>query len=195
MKSTLRISLVLSLFLNFAGSALGQGTMFFFTSTPQSTIGQGETVTASSTNGFTITAERNSHNGVSIVIVSETRYWFLDFAAPGDAPLVVGQYNNATLWPNPSGGSPMMSFSGEGRVNATSITGNFNVLAIDYGPGNVINRFDADFLQNDGGDPAQANQGMIRFDINPVPEPGTISILFAGVIALFVLNRGRPRSR
>ena len=87
-----------------------------------------------------------------------------------------------------------MSFSGEGR-NVTSISGGFNVLAIDYGPGNVINRFDADFVQNDGGDPMQANSGMIRFDLSPVPEPGTVSLLAAGLIALLARSWGGGRSR
>ena len=194
MKLTVRRSLILAIFMSLTGSMSGQGSMFYFTSTPQSTIGQGETFTASSTNGFTITAERNSHNGVSIVIVSETRYWFLDFAAPGDAPLASGQYNNVTLWPTSSGGSPMMSFSGEGR-NVTSISGSFNVLAIDYGPGNGINRFDADFTQYDGGDLAQANQGMFRFDFSPVPEPGAVPLIAVGIIGFLALKSRRRQIR
>jgi hypothetical protein len=88
-----------------------------------------------------------------------------------------------------------MLFSGEGR-SVSSLTGYFNVLAIDYGPGNTINHFDADFLQNDEGLAAQANMGSIRFDgLNPVPEPGAVPIVAAGVLALLAMNWRRRQPR
>ena len=122
MKTSIRLSLVLAGILSLLNSGFGQGSTFFFTSSPQSIIGQGETFTASTTNGFTITAQRNINNGVSLVISSETRYWFLDFAAPGDAPIAVGLHDNATLWPYQSPSSPGLLFSGEGR-SVSSLSG------------------------------------------------------------------------
>lgn len=195
MKTSIRLSLVLAGILSLLNSGFGQGSTFFFTSSPQSVIGQGETFTASTTNGFTITAQRNINNGVSLVISSETRYWFLDFAAPGDAPIAVGRHDNATLWPYQSPSSPGLLFSGEGR-SVSSLSGSFNVLAIDYGPGNTINRFDADFLQYDEGVLAQSNEGRIRFDgLNPVPEPGALSLLAAGFFLLAAMTSRRLRPR
>jgi hypothetical protein len=85
MKTKVRIGLVLAAVFGLSIPGFGQGSMFFFTSSPQSIIGQGETFTASSTNGFTISAQRNVDNGVSVIISSETRYWF---RAPRPSPSV-----------------------------------------------------------------------------------------------------------
>ena len=88
-----------------------------------------------------------------------------------------------------------MLFSGEGR-SVSSLLGYFQVLAVDYGPGNTINRFDADFLQLDEGVAAQGNQGSIRFDgLNPVPEPGIVPLVTAGVLALLAMNWRRRQLR
>ncbi len=188
MKTAKRISFVLAALLGLAVPGFGQGSTFFFYSAPQSWIGQGESFTAAATNGFTITAQRNVDNGVSINITSPTRYWSIDFAAAGDVPLTPGQYNNATIWPTQGPSSPGMNFAGNGRTDS-SLIGYFNVLAIEFGAGNAINRFDADFLQYDEGQPSAWNQGSIRFDgFAPVPEPGTLSLVVAGVLALFALN-------
>ena len=194
MKSTVRIVLILLALFGAATSARAQGSMLWFTSTPQSVIGQGETFTASTTNGFTISADFNANNGVSFVISSETRYWFLDFAAPGNAQITPGLYSNAMIFPSQTGPNPGMLFWGEGRI-VTSVSGYFNVLEVDYGPGNTVNRFYADFLQNDQGDPSQMNMGMIRFDLNPVPEPGLFPLAAAGILALFLRNRRRSSIR
>ena len=188
MKTAKRISLILAALVGFAVTGLSQGSTLFSFSSPQSWIGQGESFTAAATNGFAITALRNVDNGVSLSISDGTRYWFLDFAAPGDAPLAAGQYNNATRWPFQDPGSPGMNFAGNGRTDNTLI-GYFNVLTVEYGPGNTINRFDADFLQYDEGQPSAWNQGSIRFDgFAPVPEPGTIPLIAAGVLALVAMN-------
>jgi hypothetical protein len=194
MKTAKCICLLVAALLGLADAGFGQNSSFFFYSSPLSWIGQGENFTASAANGFTITAHRNLDNGVSLNITSPTRYWSLDFAAAGDAVLTPGQYNTATIWPTQGPFSPGMNFAGNGRMDS-SLIGYFNVLAIEFGTGNTVNRFDADFLQYDEGQPSAWNQGSIRFvGFNPVPEPGTVSILVAGVLALFAMN-WRRRAR
>ena len=165
-------SIVLALML--ALPAVGQNFLSF-TSSPESVIGQGETFTASTANGFTIDAGINSLGGVSLVVASETRYWFLDFAN-GGIPLAVGHYE-AVIFP---AAGPSLQFSGEGRaVNA--ITGGFDILAIEYSAGGVT-RFEADFLQNDNGNPAAWNQGHISFVA--VPEPTVVALSLLAVVMI-----------
>jgi hypothetical protein len=190
MRPQFRTALVLATFLGSVLSGLGQGSMFYFTSTPQSIIGQGETFTASSTNGFTISAERNVNNGVSLIISSETRYWFLDFAAAGSVQLTSGTYNNPSVVPTPS--TPGLLFSGEGR-SVSTIGGYFNIITVDYGPGNTINQFEANFVQYDEGDINQANSGTIRFGLTPVPEPGIPALALASLLALMGMSWRRRR--
>jgi len=190
MKPLFRHALGFSMFLGSILSGSGQGSMFSFTSTPQSVIGQGETFTASAANGFTISAERNINNGVSVIISSETRYWFLDFAAAGNALLTTGTYNNPSVIPSAS--NPGMLFSGEGR-SVSTIGGYFSVVTVDYGPGNTINQFEANFVQYDDGNINQANSGMIRFELTPVPEPSGPALVVAGLLTLGAMALRRRR--
>ena len=188
------LSLVSVALLALTAHALGQGSSFYFISSPQSIVGRGDTVIGSSTNGFTFSATVNPNNGVSVVITDSTRTWNLDFAAADGAPLASGTYNGAQLWPNMSPGSPGLAFTMPGFA-PSSIVGYFNVLNIQMGPGNVVQAFDADFLQYDNGLSSQWNQGSIRFAaVNPVPEPGTMALAAAGLLALLFSQRWRRRA-
>lgn len=183
------LSLASAALLSALAQALGQGSSFYFISSPQSVVGRGETMVATTTNGFTFSASMNANNGVSLLISSATRTWNLDFAAPDSATLAAGTYNNAQLWPSQGAGTPGMAFTAPGLV-PLSIVGYFNVLNIQWGPGNTVQAFDADFLQYDNGLSSQWNQGSIRFNaINPVPEPGVAVLAAAGLLALLVSQR------
>lgn len=192
MKSTVRISLFLAALVGLASTGFGQGSTFFFNSSATSWIGQGETVTASSANGYTITGQRQPNNMISISISSQTRSWFLDFAAPDGGLLAAGQYIGAAQTPNPPSGVPGMNFYSNTRT-ASTVLGYFEVTAVEYGAGNTINRFDANFLQYDEGQASNWNQGSIQFDgLAPVPEPGALPLIAAGLLTLLAMKWRRP---
>ena len=195
MKTTIRLSLFLAALMGLATTGWGQGSMFFFNSSPTSWIGQGETFTASSANGFTITGQRQPDNTISIAISSPSRSWYLDFAAPDGGLLAAGQYIGAGQTPNQPPGAPGMNFASDTR-STSFVLGYFEVLAVEYGAGNTINRFDANFLQYDEGQPANWNQGSIRFDgLAPVPEPGALPLIAAGMLTLVAMNWRRRLAR
>ncbi|MBL8483972.1 MAG: PEP-CTERM sorting domain-containing protein [Rhodocyclaceae bacterium] len=177
-------------------------TEFFYTSSPQSWVGAGQTVTVTPLNGFSFTPSRNFDNGVSFSINDfntnpnfwEQRWWYLDFSAPFDAPLAVGIYQGATRWPFQAATEPGLDFSGNGRGNNT-LTGSYNVLEVAYGASGAVESFAADFIQYDEGFQSWWNVGSIRFNsdvpITGVPEPSAPLLLSFGVAAVVAIARRR----
>lgn len=183
------VSLVSAVLLALATSAFGQGSTFYFTSLMGSLVGQGQTVSVSEADGYSFSATLNPNNSISLVISSPVHTWNLSFAAPDNAPLTVNTYNNAQLWPNQTAGSPGMAFTRPG-VTLNSIIGYFNVQNVQYGPGNSIQAFDADFQQYDNGLSGNWSSGSIRFiAANPVPEPGAAGLMGVGLLALLASQR------
>jgi len=181
----------------FVGSACSdaQTTAFYFTSSPESWIADGETVLATPGDGFSFEAYKNYDNGVSFSIIGAnySRWWYLDFAAPGEVELTPGIFLGATRWPFQDYGSPGLSFSGNGNGN-NELTGHFTVLEVSYGGGGVIQSFAADFTQYDGGLPNEWNVGSIRYNsLIPIPEPGTLSLLGSAAFA-YLLRLRRLRT-
>jgi len=177
-------------------------TEFFYTSSPQSWVGAGQTVSVTPLTGFTFTPSRNFDNGVSFAIndfntnpnAQEQRWWYLDFSAPFDAPLAVGTYQGATRWPFQAASTPGLSFSGNGRGDNT-LTGSFNVFEVVYGAGGSLQSFAADFVQYDEGLQSWWNVGSVRFNsgvpIAVVPEPSVPLLLTLGAAAVIALTRRR----
>jgi len=194
----------ISLAVSFCVGQAEAATEFFYTSSPQSWVGGGETVSVTPLAGFAFTTARNFDNGVSFSIndfstnpnFQLTRWWYLDFAAPADAPLAVGTYQGATRWPFQAAANPGLSFSGNGRGNNT-LTGSFNVLEVTYGAGGSVMSFAADFVQYDEGFQSWWNIGSIRFKsdvpITAVPEPSAM-LLFGMGAALLIANVRRRRA-
>lgn len=179
-------------------------TAFYYTSSPSSWVGQGETVTVTPTDGFAFNVNRNFDNGVSFAIndfltnpdFQKTRWWYLDFAAPFNALLTVGYYDHATRWPFQDAEDPGLSFSGNGRGN-NMLTGFFEVLEAVYDVDGTVLKFAADFTQFDEGFESWWNKGSIRFNstiplpASEVPEPATGLALATVLLLVGIVRRRR----
>jgi hypothetical protein len=157
-----------------SGMAHAQTTILFLDSQSGDYIGGGVQQTVTPANGSFIAA-RNFDNGVSVQVNAAGGGWSLAFAAPGDALLVPGTYDNATRWPFQSPTSPGLSVSGMGR-GCNTVTGNFVVREALYGATGQVDAFAADFEQHcEGG--ATALLGSIRVNssvpLTPPPPPPT----------------------
>jgi hypothetical protein len=109
----------------------------------------------------TFVAARNFDNGITISFNGGSVTWYLAVAAPGDALLVPGSYENATRWPFQSPTGAGLDVSGSGR-GCNQVTGRFDVLEAVYGPGGQVLRFAADFEQHcEGMEPALF--GAVRY--------------------------------
>lgn len=185
-----------------SGTEALAANQFYYTSSPTSWVGGGETVTVGEDNGFTIVASRNYDNGVSFAINDDAtnpdfwsqRWWYLDFAAPNNATLTPGEYDNATRWPFQSANEAGLSFSGNGRGNNT-LTGSFTVLASEFAQDGSVLSFAADFVQYDETMVDAWNHGSIRYNssipIAAVPEPGALWLMGLGLVGLAVVGRRR----
>ena len=182
-------------------------TVFYYTSSPSSWVGQGETVTVTPTDGFAFNVNRNFDNGVSFAIndfltnpdFQKTRWWYLDFAAPFNALLTVGYYDHATRWPFQDAENPGLSFSGNGRGN-NMLTGFFEVLEAVYDVDGTVLKFAADFTQFDEGFADWWNKGAIRFNsdvplFSSVPEPATGIVLMIALALVAIAYRRTPGRR
>lgn len=179
-------------------------TEFFFTSSPQSWIGQGQTVSVTPAMGFTFIANVNFAEGVSFWVEGVAppefpivHWWSLDFSGPDRTPLTVGVYPGAVRLSVQGPGQPGLDFSGNGRGNNT-LTGWFEVLEIEISPQQTVASFAADFIQYDEGSAGAWNVGAIRFNstvpITVVPEPASILLLSLGAVAVLGLVRRRQRA-
>ena len=118
---------------------------------------------------FNITS--NSDNGARVT----TPLFSLNFAAPFNASLTTGFFEDARRFPFQPFGQPGLSVNGDGRGSNT-LTGQFEIFEIEFDTaGNPI-ALDAIFEQHsEGRDPALF--GRIRINASPVPEPSGLGIL------------------
>jgi len=158
---------------------LAQETSLYMDSEPGDYIGQGqEWYYTPDTADFSAGQIGNSSlNGVQCWINTlepSWGWWNLNFTAPAGMELTVGEYTGATRYPFNDPDEPGLSISGMGR-GCNTLTGNFYVHEITFGPGNTVETFWATFEQHcEGGDPALF--GEIRFN--------------AGVVATLNVNWG-----
>ena len=153
-------------------TSYSQSSAFYFVSSPQSFVGAGQTVFATPTNGFDITAFR--YGTLKFTCNNSTNtssWWSVEFEAPYDVLLSVGPYFGAQRATFTDPGSPGLDFSGEGRGNNT-LNGWFNVLEVSYDANTNLLALAVDFVQYDEGHPFSWNEGSVRFNSSiPIPTP------------------------
>ena len=171
MKTAPRISLFLAVLLGFASPGFGQGSMSRFTASAQSPFGPNKSPASPSTNGFTISAQRDFDRSIAITVSSATRFWFQDASRPSESLVAAGRYANATLWAQASRATPVLAFG----ANSQPLNTHGSLVMLrnrEYGPANTISRLDAALSQYDENQLASWIQSNIRFaNVDPVPVP------------------------
>ncbi|MES2353368.1 MAG: hypothetical protein V4568_03020 [Pseudomonadota bacterium] len=187
----------------FAGPITG----LYYTSSPSSQVGAGETVLVTPFDGFDVFASLSSSNSAFLSVndfatnpdFSTTRWWQLDFAAPAGQSLHVGHYANATRYPFQDPASSGLSFVGNNRGD-TELTGYFDVLEINFGASGDILSFAANFTQFDENLPERWNRGNIRLNSDvpllfAVAEPQSLALFAIGLLSLIVIMTRRSNGK
>ncbi|MGB5489994.1 MAG: hypothetical protein WBM76_04120, partial [Woeseiaceae bacterium] len=143
-----------------------------FTGDDTDYISQGLDWLLTSANGDFFTS-RNYDNGVGFghdrTDPSFDR-WNLEFAAPGNAQIEIGAYDNATRWPFQAATDPGLSLSGNGR-GCNTVAGRFDVLEINYDTNGDVLSAAIDFEQFCEGGSSRA-YGSVRVGSSiPIPAP------------------------
>jgi hypothetical protein len=161
----------------FNDESLQADYILYFTSSPTSWVGQGETLTF--TSPTTAFSSHRHDNAVCLSFNNGQDWYDLYLIGPVSTLPTVGFYPNATRWPF-TGTGPGLWFVGNGRGDNT-ITGHFNVLQANYDlNGNVVS-FAVDFTQYDEGAKANWVAGSFRYNSSiPIPELGTVLLLGLG---------------
>lgn len=179
-------------------------TGLYYTSSPDSWVGQGETRTIIDNEWSTFFGYGSSSNGIMFGIDDATPdnpygwsslWWYLQFAPAEGETLTVGHYANAMRWPFQDPGFAGLAFSGNGRGNNT-LTGFFDILEITFADDGSLATFAADFTQYDEGVESAWTHGAIRYNSSfalpnapvSVPQPTALALL---AMAGLMLRRAR----
>jgi hypothetical protein len=169
MKTALRISLLFGALMGYASPGLGQGSMSQFTASARDKLGK--PLASPSTNGFTLSAQREFDRGVAITFSTATRYWFPDSATPGEVLVASSRYERPTLWAQALPDRSEIAIAASGR-SLNGHGGLFYARNIENGLVGTSSRFDARVSLYDDGQLADWIQSNIRFArVDPVPRP------------------------
>lgn len=155
----------------FAGALPATTGTFTMTSEPGDFIGQGQSYSFSADQTRIDLGERF---GEALVVVPSGDFWTAILAAPGQAPLAPGVYDNAQRFADAT--HPGLDVFGAGRgCNTTS--GSFTVLSVSYGPHGYLQSLHATFEQRCGVATA-ALHGEIDLVAPPAPAPLEVHLTF-----------------
>ena len=110
----------------------------------------------------------NSDNSVVSLAVDGANgdWWHLDLAAPSGKSLAPGNYTRATRHPFNEPTEPGLSLGGNGR-GWNTLTGEFTISEVEFGPHGYVKKLDATFEQHcEGGTTAARGEVHIT---NPAP--------------------------
>ena len=111
---------------------------------------------------YSATAWRNYDDGVSFGWINASHIlWTLDMSGPGNQPLTVGLYPNATRFPFQAAGTPGFDFGGNGFGCNQSLD-TFYVREAAYGADGSVQSFAADFEQACDASPIE--YGEVRYN-------------------------------
>jgi hypothetical protein len=94
-------------------------------------------------------------------------WWYLDLAAPSGTALAPGTYTGATRYPFNATTEPGLSLDGNGR-GCNTLTGDFTISNVVFGPEGYVQELDATFDQNCEGGTA-ALHGEVHITNPPPP--------------------------
>lgn len=123
-------------------------TRLVMESAPGDFVGRGASY-AYTTDTANVSARKNFDNGVSLSVIQPATggdWWYLDFAAPSNAPLAPGVYEDAGRFAFRDPGQPGLDVYGNGRGH-DQLVGEFVVYDVEYGTDNAVTRFAATFVQ------------------------------------------------
>jgi hypothetical protein len=160
-------------------AAWAQTTALVLHSQPGDPVGGGTDRTFFPADG--VFTPSTSDNVLNVYFNGGPHWWYLYFAAPANAPLTVGVYEDATRWPFQSPTKPGLSVGGDDS-GCNMLNGRFEVVEAVYGPGGQVERFAATFEQHCEGLPAALASNL------PPADPSHITVAAANSLSCGASN-------
>jgi len=163
-------------------------------SSPSSWVARGYSdYTVSPDLGWTFGASRNFDNGIGPNLLgpalpgTSVSSWRLNFAAPNNAEIIPGFYDDFARFPFQNSSQPGLEFSSTGRLDNRA-SGFFNVLEATYDTNGDVLSFAADFTHY--GEQNLNNWAIVEVRYNAtIPEPKTMVLAVLSLGGMLLLRR------